>query len=91
MPFLLLQATGGLQVDPAWLVTTIAGLLGTLATVIAFLYRQQVNDLRETIQFLKDEGKHKDERAEKIIDQLGRVADLQDRGLSLVEAERRRR
>jgi hypothetical protein len=88
----MLQATGpGIQIDPAWAITAISGVIGTLATVIAYLYRAQITDLKAQIDFLKDESKHKDERADRMIDQLNRVADVQDRGLSLVEAERRRK
>jgi hypothetical protein len=85
----MLQATApGIQIDPAWAITAISGVIGTLATVIAYLYRAQITDLKAQIDFLKDESKHKDDR---MIDQLNRVADVQDRGLSLVEAERRRK
>lgn len=92
MLILLFQAVPpGIQIDPAWAIATIMSLFGTLGTVIAYLYRAQIADLKAQIEFLKDEGKHKDERAERLSDQLNRIADVQDRGLSLVEAERRRR
>lgn len=92
MTLLLFQAVpGGIQIDPAWLITIVVSIVGSLSTVIAFLYRGQVEAMQAQIDFLKEEGKRKDERAEKLIDQLNRVADVQDRGLSLVEAERGRR
>ena len=85
------QASGGLEIETAWLISAIMALLGTLSAVIAVLYRGQVAALQSQIDFLKEEGKRKDERAERLLEQLDRVADVQDRGLSLVEAERRRR
>ena len=49
------------------------------------------DNTKSAIDFLREEGKRKDERAERLIEQLNRVADVQDKGLSMIEAERRRR
>lgn len=87
----MFQASGGIQIDPAWAIATVTSLLGIAGSVIALLYRAQVAALQDQINYLKDESKTKDERTQRMIDQLNRVADVQDRGLTIVEAERRRR
>lgn len=89
--FFQAAAQNGIEIDFAWVIAVIGSVIGTLGTVIGMLYRGQIAALQSQIDFLKEEGIRKDERAEKLIDQLDRVADVQDRGLSLVEAERRRR
>lgn len=91
MVLLMAQATGGIQIDPAWLITTIVTLIGSLASVIAFLYRGQVGALRDQIEDLKAERQEDRHELRRLLDQVDRVADVQDRGLSIVEAERRRR
>lgn len=84
----MFQASGGIQIEPSWLITTIVTLLGALASVIAFLYRGQVQALKDQIEDLKGERTKDREEMHRLIDQLDRVADVQDRGLSIVEAER---
>jgi hypothetical protein len=89
--FLLQVSADGLRIDPAWLIATLLGLASTLTGTIAFLYRGQIAALRERIAWLEEEGKRKDERTDRLINQIGRAADGLDRTVSLVERERTRR
>jgi hypothetical protein len=92
MLLVLLQVSAdGLRIDPAWLIATLLGLASTLTGTIAFLYRGQIAALRERIAWLEEEGKRKDERTDRLINQIGRAADGLDRTVSLVERERTRR
>jgi hypothetical protein len=89
--FLLQVSADGLRIDPAWLIATLLGLASTLTGTIAFLYRGQIAALQERIAWLEEEGKRKDERTDRLINQIGRAADGLDRTVSLVERERTRR
>lgn len=81
MSFLLLQlATDGVRIDPSWVIITLLGTIGSLATAVTVLWRQSVA-----------EGKRKDELIDRLVRQIGRTADVQDRTVSLVEKERTRR
>lgn len=87
---LLLQVVSGegFRVDPAWIVAVATGLLSTLTGTIAVLYRGQIAALRERIDWLEEEGKRKDERTDRLIQQVGRAADASERSVALAERER---
>jgi hypothetical protein len=79
------------QFDLSWVIATITTVIGSLSTVIGFLYREQNKAKDAYIAWLTGENKRKDNQIERLIEQLHRVADVQDRGLSIVEKERVRR
>jgi hypothetical protein len=80
----------GFRVEPAWVIATLLAVVSTLTGTIAFLYRGQIEALRERITWLESEGKHKDERTDRLIEQVGRAANVTDRSVSLAERERER-
>lgn len=77
MRFLLLQvAAGGVpNIDPNWVILTLLGVIGTLASVIAFMYRA--------------ESKRKDELITRLLRQANRTADVTDRTVTLAEKQMR--
>lgn len=82
MHTLLLQvvAADGFRIDNGVLIT-ILGAIGTAGlTAIAALWRQSVA-----------EGKRKDQLIDRLLDQVGRTTNVQDRTVSLVEEDRRTR
>ena len=92
MHILLLQiAADGFRFDPAWVIAGIGLVVSTLCGTVAALYRGQIAALRERIAWLEEEGKRKDERTDRLIDQVGRAANAAERSVSLVERGRAQR
>lgn len=91
---LLLQVqivpTDGVHIDPAWVVATGTALLSMLTGTITFLYRGQIQAMKDRIAWLEQEGKRKDERTDRLIQQIGRVANVTERSVSLAEREHER-
>lgn len=88
---LLFQIAGpgaGFNIDPAWVISMIMALLSMLTGTIAFLYRGQIAAMRERITWLQEEGHRKDERTDRLIQQIGRAANAVERSVSLAEKER---
>lgn len=79
------------RVDPAWVIATLLAVVSTLTGTIAFLYRGQMDALRNRITWLEEEGQRKDERTDKLIQQVGRAANVTDRAVSQAEREHERR
>lgn len=79
---LLLQAgvtaQEGVRIDLPWLLTGIATVITSLVTAVGITYRGQ-------IKALTDENKRKDQLIDKLIVQVRRTADVQDRTLTVVE------
>lgn len=91
MTYLLYQIAAegrGFNIDPAWVIATATMLLSMLTGTIAFLYRGQIAAMRERITWLEQEGRRKDERTDRLIQQVGRAANAVERSVQLVEKER---
>ena len=78
----------GFRVDPAWVIATSTALLSVLTGTIAFLYKGQIEAMKDRIRWLEDEGRRKDERTDRLIAQVGRAANAAERTVSLAEKER---
>lgn len=91
MHFLLVQVVteAGFKLDPAWVIAAAGTVLSTLLGTISYLYRGQIGALRERIAWLEEEGQRKDERCDRLIDQVGRAANAAERSVSLVEKQQR--
>lgn len=63
------------NIDPNWVILTLLGVIGTLASVIAFMYRT--------------ESKRKDELITRLLRQANRTADVTDRTVTLAEKQQR--
>lgn len=92
MHTILLQvaANEGFKFDPAWVIAGIGLVVSTLSGTVAVLYRANIVALRERIVWLEGELGKRDHREDRLIEQIGRVADVQDRSVSLVERGGRR-
>lgn len=87
--FFLLQAGGlaaqeGSGIDLPWVVAGLTTIIGSLATAVGITYRGQ-------IKALENESKRKDELIDRLVRQIGRTADVQDRAITVVEQGRARR
>lgn len=81
MYLLLLQVTAdGFRIEPSVLVAILSAIGTSLTVAIAALWRQSVA-----------EGKRKDQLIDRLLDQVGRTTNVQDRTVSLVEDDRRTR
>lgn len=58
-----------------------SGIVTSLVTAVGITYRGQ-------IKALESESRRKDELIDKLVRQIGRTADVQDRTVSLVERQR---
>ena len=76
-------AGGGIQIDSGQALIAVSGVVSAMASGIALLYRNQIADLRA-------EGRRKDELIDRLLNQLGTLADVQDKGLDVVERSRER-
>ncbi len=81
---------GGFRIDPAWVIATATALLSMLTGTIAFLYKGQIEAMKDRIRWLEEEGRRKDERTDRLIAQVGRAANAAERSVSLAEKERGR-
>lgn len=84
--------SAGMGIDPAWAIAGLTTIIGTLSTVIGILYRNQVKAAEAESRRaeaesrrVSDESRRKDELIDKLVRQIGRTADVQDRTVSLVE------
>lgn len=76
-----LAAQGEMGIDLPWIVAGLTTVIGSLATAVGITYRGQ-------IKALENESRRKDELIDKLVRQIGRTADVQDRTVSLVEQGR---
>jgi hypothetical protein len=83
MHVLLLQAAPP-AIDLPWLIAAMTTVIGSLSAAIGVLYRSQVRTL-------ETESKRKDELIDRLTTQIERMAEVQDRSVSFVEREHRRR
>jgi hypothetical protein len=81
--WLLLQVAPA-AIDLPWLIAGMATLIGSLSAAVGVTYRGQVRTL-------ETESKRKDELIDRLTAQIERMADVQDRSVSFVEREHRRR
>lgn len=77
MLFSLLQVADGIRIDSGVALGIAGTVLSALTAALAALWRQSVT-----------EGKRKDELIDRLLDQINRTADVQDRTVSLQEKER---
>lgn len=61
-----------------------------MSSTIAVLYRANIVALRERIVWLEAELSKRDAREDRLIDQIGRLGDVQERSVSLAERGRGR-
>ena len=84
---LVMQAaggSGGINVDTGQALIAVSGIISAMASALAVIYRNQIADLRA-------EGRRKDELIDRLIEKVDTLADVQDRGLDVVERSRRER
>jgi hypothetical protein len=83
MFFLLLQ-TAPMPIDLPWLIAGMATIMGSLSAAIGVTYRGQV-------RALETENKRQEIIIDRLLKQVERTADIQDRSVSFVEREHGRR
>lgn len=71
-------AQDGIRIEPAWIITAVSSIITALVTALGVTYRGQV-------QVLTSENKRKDDLVDRLIAQIGRAADAQDRTVTLIE------
>jgi dihydrodipicolinate synthase/N-acetylneuraminate lyase len=73
---------GGSETYLPWMIAGVTTVIGSLATAVGITYRGQ-------IKALENESRRKDEWIDKLVRQIGRTADVQDRTVSVVERRER--
>lgn len=88
MPLIFLQSlSDGWRIDPNILIAFIGAMTTTAASTIAVLYKGQIGALTDRIRWLEAELAKRDEREDRLIEQLGRTADGLHRAVELVQPE----
>lgn len=85
---LLQAASTGIAVDPAWVVTTISTVVGSLCAAILFIDRGRTTAMERHITWLESENKTKDAKIDQLIAQVGRLAEAADHSIANAEKGR---